>query len=63
LADGTTTTTRQRLRNEVLTIGTLYIRLDAIITDLDKFDIILGQPWLQAANPDTYLSFKTTRDL
>jgi hypothetical protein len=32
LADGSTTTTRQRLRNEVLTIGTLDIRMDALIT-------------------------------
>jgi hypothetical protein len=46
LADGSTTTTRQRLRNEVLTIGTMDMRLDAIMTELYKFDIILGQPWL-----------------
>jgi hypothetical protein len=52
LADGSTTTTRQRLRNEVLTVGTVDIHLDAITTKLDKFDIILGQPWLQAVNPD-----------
>jgi hypothetical protein len=38
------------------------IRLDAIITELDKFDIILGQPWLQAVNPDIYWSTKTIRD-
>jgi division protein CdvB (Snf7/Vps24/ESCRT-III family) len=44
LADGSTTTTRQRLRNEVLTIGTLDTRLDAIMIELDKFDIIFGQP-------------------
>jgi hypothetical protein len=52
LAYGSTTTTRQRLRNEVLTVGTLDIRLDAIMTELDKFDVIFGQPWLQAVNPD-----------
>jgi hypothetical protein len=52
LANGSTTATCKRLRNEVLTIGTLDIRLDAIMTELDKFDIILGQPWLQAVNPD-----------
>jgi hypothetical protein len=62
LADGSTTTTRQRLRNEVLTVGTLDIRLDAIMTQLDKFDIILGQPWLQAVNPDIDWSIKTIRD-
>jgi hypothetical protein len=28
------------------------MRLDAIMTELDNFDIILGQPWLQAVNPD-----------
>jgi hypothetical protein len=44
LAYGSTTTPRQRLRNEVLTIGTMDIRLDAIMTEMDKFDIILGQP-------------------
>jgi hypothetical protein len=52
LADGSTTTIRQRLRNEVLTLLTLDIRLDAIMTEMDKFDIILSQPWLQAVNPD-----------
>jgi predicted aspartyl protease len=52
LADGSTTTTRQRLRNEVLTVVTLDIHLDANMTELHKFDIILGQPWLQAINPD-----------
>jgi hypothetical protein len=62
LANGSTTTTRQRLRNEVLTVGTLDIRLDVIMTELDKFDIILGQPWLQAVNPDIYWSTKTIRD-
>jgi hypothetical protein len=64
LADGSTTTTLQRLRNEVLTIGTLDMRLDAIMTELDKFDIILGQgqPWLQAVNPDIGWSTKTIRD-
>ena len=62
LAYGSTTTTRQRLRNEVLTVGTLDIRLDATMTKLDKFDIILGQPWLQAANPDIDWSTKTIRD-
>jgi hypothetical protein len=46
MADGSTTTTRQRLLNEVLTIGSMDIRLDAIMTELDKFDIIFGQPWL-----------------
>jgi hypothetical protein len=62
LADGSTTTTRQRLRNEVLTVGIVDIRLDAIMTELDKFDIILGQPWLQAINLDTNWSTKTIRD-
>ena len=46
----------------MLTVGTLDIRLDAITTELDKFDIILGQPWLQAVNPDTDWSTKTIRD-
>jgi hypothetical protein len=62
LADGSTTTTRQRLRNEVLTVGILDIRLDAIMTELDEFDIIIGQPWLQAVNPDIDWSTKTIRD-
>jgi hypothetical protein len=62
LADGSTTTTRPRLRNEVLTLGTLDIRLDAIMTELDKFDIILGQPWLQAVNLDIDWPTKTIRD-
>jgi hypothetical protein len=62
LADGSTTTTRQRLRNEVLTVGTLNIRLDAIMAELDKFDIILGQPWVQALNPDIDWFTKTIRD-
>jgi hypothetical protein len=62
LADGSTTTTRQRLRNEVLTVGTLDIRMDAIMTKLHKFDIILGQPWLQAVNPDIDWSTKTICD-
>jgi hypothetical protein len=46
MADGSITTTRQRLLNEVLTIGSMDIRLDAIMIELDKFDIIFGQPWL-----------------
>jgi hypothetical protein len=62
LANGSTTTTPQRLRSEVLTVGTLDIRLDAIMTELDKFDIILGQPWLQAVNPDIDWSTKTICD-
>jgi hypothetical protein len=62
LADGSTTTTRQRLHNEVLTVGTMDIRLGTIITELDKFDIILGQPWLQAVNPDIDWSTKTICD-
>jgi hypothetical protein len=62
LADGSTTTIRQRLRNEMLTIGTLDIRLDAIMRELDKFDIILGQSWLQAINPDIDWSTKTIPD-
>jgi hypothetical protein len=36
--------------------------LDAILTKLDKFDIILGQPWLQAVNPDIDWSTKTIRE-
>jgi hypothetical protein len=62
LAHGSTTTTRQRLRNEVLTLGTLDIRLDAIMTKQDKIDIIMGQLWLQAVNPDINWSTKTIRD-
>jgi hypothetical protein len=45
LANGSTITTRQHLQREVLTIWTMDIHLDAIMTKLDKFDIILGQPW------------------
>jgi hypothetical protein len=58
LTDGSTTTTRQRLLNDVLTVGTLDIRFDAIMTELDKFDIILGESWLQAVNPDIGWSTK-----
>jgi hypothetical protein len=58
MADGSITTTRQRLRNKVLTVGTLDICLDAIMTKLNKFDIILGQ----SVNPDIYWSTKTIRD-
>jgi hypothetical protein len=32
------------------------------MTEVDKFDIILGQPWLQAVNPDIDWSAKTIRD-
>jgi hypothetical protein len=32
------------------------------MTELDKFDIILGQPWLQAVNPDIDWPTKTIRD-
>jgi hypothetical protein len=32
------------------------------MTKLDKFDIIIGQPWLQAVNPDIEWSTKTIRD-
>jgi hypothetical protein len=32
------------------------------MTELDKLDIILGQPWLQAVNPDINWSTKTIRD-
>jgi hypothetical protein len=32
------------LRNEVLTLGILDIRLDAITTEWDTFEIILSQP-------------------
>jgi hypothetical protein len=31
------------------------------MTELDKFDIILGQRWLQAVNPDIYWSTKMIR--
>jgi hypothetical protein len=30
--------------------------------EMDQFDIILGQPWLQAVNPDINWSTKTIRD-
>jgi hypothetical protein len=46
----------------MLTIGTIDIRLNAIITELDKFDIILGQPWLLVVNPDTHWSSRTIRN-
>jgi hypothetical protein len=36
--------------------------MDAIIIERDKFDIIIGQPWLQAVNPDIDWSTKTMRD-
>jgi hypothetical protein len=36
--------------------------MDAIITELDKFDTNFGRPWLQAFNPDIYWSTKTIRD-
>jgi hypothetical protein len=62
LTYGSTTTTRRRLRNEVLIVGSMDIRLDAIIIELDKFDIILCQPCLRAVNPDIYWSTKTIRD-
>jgi hypothetical protein len=39
------------------------MRLDAIMTELDRFDIILGQPWLQAVNPDIDWSTRTIRGL
>jgi hypothetical protein len=32
------------------------------MTELDRFDIILGQPWLHAVNPDIDWSTKTIRD-
>jgi hypothetical protein len=32
------------------------------MTELDKFDIILGKPWLQAVDPDIDWSTKTIRD-
>jgi Holliday junction resolvase RusA-like endonuclease len=38
------------------------IRLDAIMTGHDKFNNMLGQPWLQAVNPDIDWSTKTIRD-
>jgi hypothetical protein len=62
LANGYTTTTRQRLRNEVLIVGTMDIRMDAFITELDKFHIILGQPWLQDDKPDIDWSTEMMRD-
>jgi hypothetical protein len=37
------------------------MRVDAIITELDKLDIIIGQPWLHAINPDIYLYTKAIR--
>jgi hypothetical protein len=36
--------------------------LDAIVTELDNFDIILVQPCLQAVKPDINWSTKTIRD-
>jgi hypothetical protein len=36
---------RQHPHNEVSTIGISYIRMDSIIIELDRFDVILGQPW------------------
>jgi hypothetical protein len=63
LVDNSTTTTRQRLLNAVLTVRTMDIRyLDAIMTDMDKFDIILGQPWSQAVDRDIDWSTKTICD-
>jgi hypothetical protein len=38
------------------------IRLDAIIIELDKIDIILGKLWLQAVTPDIDWSAQTIRD-
>jgi hypothetical protein len=32
------------------------------MTELDKFDIIFSQPWLQIVNPDIHWSTKTIRD-
>jgi hypothetical protein len=38
------------------------IRLDTIIIELDKFDIILGQPSYKAVDPDIDWYTKTIHD-
>jgi ATP:corrinoid adenosyltransferase len=36
--------------------------MNVIIIEVDKLDIILGHPWLQAVNPDIDWSTKAMRD-
>jgi hypothetical protein len=62
MADGTTSPTRQRLWSEMPKVGTLDIRLNAIVIQLYEFDILISQHWLQAVNPDIDWSTKTMRD-
>ena len=62
LANGTVVSTTERLEGAVLRAGRLSVNLTAVSTELDKFDVILGQPWLESANPDIDWSTKTIRD-
>ena len=62
LADGSLCTSTHILHGEVLTMGERDYQLSAVCTDLDKFDIILGQPWLEVVNPDIDWTTKTVRD-
>ena len=43
-------------------MGERDYQLSAVCTNLDKFDIILGQPWLEVVNPDIDWTTKTVRD-
>jgi hypothetical protein len=36
--------------------------MDALNTELEEIDIILGQPWLRTVNPEIDWSTKTIRD-
>ena len=63
MANGATNKTTQRLRGEALTLGSMEVTLDGIVTDLDeKFDIILGQPWLTRENPDIDWAARVVKD-
>jgi hypothetical protein len=61
LADGSFTTTSHCAKALSLSIGNHTEHRDFVTTDLDTFDIILGNPWLTYFNPDINWQDNTLR--
>ena len=51
MADGTSAYSSSHL-HATFTADDYNTTIDALVTDIDNWDVILGAPWLRAANPD-----------
>jgi hypothetical protein len=51
LADGSTQETSRRLPPSQLRIQDYQAAITPIVADIEKYDVILGRPWLNAENP------------